>query len=41
MPVVVEVKSKEDYAKWVADQKQKVAAAADTTVVVEAPEMGD
>jgi len=29
MPVVVEVKSKEDYAKWVADQKQKVAAAAD------------
>ena len=29
MPVVVEVKSKEDYAKWVAEQKQKVAAAAD------------
>lgn len=29
MPIVVEVKSKEDYAKWVADQKQKVAAAAD------------
>jgi len=29
MPVVVEVKSKEDYAKWVADQKQKIAAAAD------------
>ena len=29
MPVVVEVKSKEDYAKWLADQKQKVAAAAD------------
>jgi len=29
MPVVVEVKSKEDYAKWVAGQKQKVAAAAD------------
>ena len=29
MPVVVEVKSKDDYAKWVAGQKQKVAAAAD------------
>ncbi|MFO1322703.1 MAG: cytochrome c oxidase subunit II [Burkholderiales bacterium] len=29
MPVVVEVKSKDDYAKWVADQKGKVAAAAD------------
>ncbi len=29
MPVVVEVKSKDDYAKWVAEQKQKVAAAAD------------
>ncbi len=29
MPVVVEVKSKEDYAKWVAGQKQKLAAAAD------------
>jgi cytochrome c oxidase subunit II len=29
MPIVVEVKSKDDYAKWVADQKQKVAAAAD------------
>lgn len=29
MPIVVEVKSKEDYAKWVADQKQKVAALAD------------
>jgi len=29
MPVVVEVKSKEDYAKWVAGQKQKVQAAAD------------
>ena len=29
MPVVVEVKSKDDYAKWVADQKQQVAAAAD------------
>jgi cytochrome c oxidase subunit 2 len=29
MPVVVEVKSKEDYAKWLAEQKQKVAAAAD------------
>jgi cytochrome c oxidase subunit 2 len=29
MPVVVEVKSKDDYAKWVADQKQKMAAAAD------------
>jgi cytochrome c oxidase subunit 2 len=29
MPVVVEVKSKADYAKWVADQKHKVAAAAD------------
>jgi cytochrome c oxidase subunit 2 len=28
MPVVVEVKSKEDYAKWVGEQKQKVAAAA-------------
>ena len=27
MPVVVEVKSKEDYAAWVAAQKQKVAAA--------------
>ncbi len=29
MPVVVEVKSKDDYAKWVAEQKQKVAAVAD------------
>jgi cytochrome c oxidase subunit 2 len=29
MPIVVEVKSKEDYAKWAADQKQKVAATAD------------
>jgi cytochrome c oxidase subunit II len=29
MPVVVEVKSKEDYAAWVAAQKAKVAAAAD------------
>ena len=29
MPVVVEVKSKEDYATWVAAQKAKVAAAAD------------
>jgi cytochrome c oxidase subunit 2 len=29
MPIVVEVVSKEDYAKWIADQKQKLAAAAD------------
>ena len=29
MPVVVEVKSKDDYAKWVGEQKQKLAAAAD------------
>ena len=29
MPIVVEVKSKDDYAKWVAEQKAKVAAAAD------------
>jgi cytochrome c oxidase subunit 2 len=29
MPIVVEVKSKEDYAKWAGEQKQKVAAAAD------------
>ena len=29
MPVVVEVKSKADYAVWLAAQKQKVAAAAD------------
>jgi len=29
MPVVVEVKSKEDYAKWVGEQKQKLAAAAE------------
>ena len=29
MPVVVEVKSKPDYAAWVAAQKQKAAAAAD------------
>jgi cytochrome c oxidase subunit II len=29
MPVVVEVKSKEDYAAWVAAQKAKVAAAAE------------
>ncbi|PWQ99230.1 cytochrome c oxidase subunit II [Leucothrix pacifica] len=28
MPVVVEVKSKEDYAKWVEDQKAQMAAAA-------------
>jgi cytochrome c oxidase subunit 2 len=29
MPIVVEVKSKDDYAKWVAEQKKKVAAAGD------------
>jgi cytochrome c oxidase subunit 2 len=29
MPIVVEIKSKEDYAKWAGDQKQKSAAAAD------------
>jgi cytochrome c oxidase subunit II len=29
MPVVVEVKSKDDYAKWLGEQKQKLAAAAD------------
>ncbi len=29
MPIVVEVKSKEDYAKWVAEQKAKAATAAD------------
>ena len=29
MPIVVEVKSKEDYAKWLGEQKQKMAAAAD------------
>ncbi len=29
MPIVVEVKSKDDYAKWVGEQKQKLAAAAD------------
>jgi cytochrome c oxidase subunit 2 len=29
MPVVVDVRSKEDYAKWVGEQKQKMAAAAD------------
>jgi cytochrome c oxidase subunit 2 len=29
MPIVVEVKSKDDYAKWVADQKAKSAAAAE------------
>lgn len=29
MPVVVEVKSKEDYARWVAEQKAKVAVAAE------------
>ncbi len=29
MPIVVEVKSKEDYASWVADQKAKAATAAD------------
>src|SRR5689334_17673451 len=29
MPVVVEVKSKEDYAQWLDGQKKKVAAAAD------------
>jgi cytochrome c oxidase subunit 2 len=29
MPIVVEVKSKEDYAKWAGEQKQKVAAAAE------------
>jgi cytochrome c oxidase subunit 2 len=30
MPVVVEVKSKDDYAKWVAEQKQKVGAVAES-----------
>ncbi len=29
MPIVVEVKSKDDYAAWVSDQKKKMAAAAD------------
>ena len=29
MPIVVEVKSKDDYAKWLAEQKQKLAAAAE------------
>jgi len=29
MPIVVEVKSKEDYAKWAGEQKKKVAVAAD------------
>jgi cytochrome c oxidase subunit 2 len=29
MPIVVEVKSKDDYAKWVAEQKKLAAAAAD------------
>ena len=29
MPIVVEVKSKEDFAKWADDQKKKLAAAAD------------
>jgi len=29
MPIVVEVKSKDDYAKWAGEQKRKVAAAAD------------
>ena len=29
MPVVVEVKSKDDYAKWVGEQKQKLASAAE------------
>jgi cytochrome c oxidase subunit 2 len=29
MPIVVEVKSKDDYAKWAADQKKAMAAAAD------------
>ncbi len=29
MPIVVEVKSKEDYARWVGEQKKKMAVAAD------------
>jgi cytochrome c oxidase subunit 2 len=29
MPIVVEVKSKEDFAKWVGERKQKLAAAAE------------
>jgi cytochrome c oxidase subunit 2 len=29
MPIVVEVKSKDDYAKWVDEQKKKYAAAGD------------
>jgi cytochrome c oxidase subunit 2 len=29
MPIVVDVKSKDDYAKWVAERKQKAAVAAD------------
>ena len=29
MPIVVEVKSKEDYAKWAGEQKQKAASVAD------------
>ncbi len=29
MPIVVEVKTKDDYAKWMDDQKRKVAAAGD------------
>ena len=29
MPIVVEVKSKDDYAQWIADRKKEVAAAGD------------
>ena len=29
MPIVVDVKSRDDYAKWVGDQKKKAAAAGD------------
>jgi cytochrome c oxidase subunit 2 len=34
MPIVVEVKSKEDYAAWVAEQKKKVAGADDAGKVL-------
>jgi cytochrome c oxidase subunit 2 len=34
MPVVVEVKSKDDYAKWLGEQKQKLAAVAENPTKV-------
>jgi cytochrome c oxidase subunit 2 len=39
MPIVVEVKSQDDYAKWVAEHKKKMAAAGDTGQALDQKEL--